>query len=87
MLNKLYAIIAAVIGVLMYGLKVRGDRYKHKADDVEEALVGAEAEGSIREYESSANARATATQRELDRIREEASHATDDTDAITTAVD
>ena len=84
---KLWAIVGSILTVVFYGLKLRGDHYQHKAEDAEDALLGAEAEGSTMAYEAAEAARRAATERDLKRIKEEASHATDDPDAITTAID
>ncbi len=83
---KLWVVIGAILSVIS-GLKIRGDHYKDKADDAKDALIGAEAEGSIREFEAAQKPRQTAAQREIARLKEEQdviqNNADDD---ITTAV-
>lgn len=82
---KLWVVIGSILSVIFIGLKIRGDHYKDKVKESEDALVSAEAEGSIKEFEAVQEVRQTAAQKEIAKLKE-TQDAIDTDDVITTAV-
>jgi len=81
---KIWAILAAAFGALMYGMKLRGDYYRRKAEESEEALIGAEAEGSTKEFEAAQRERWEHVRKEMERMKGDDEM---DDDRITESVD